>query len=51
MVAMLPIDYSIGPILLVDFKLNLLKKNDDPDFQVFTMKMTGHTGLEEKSKK
>ena len=27
------------------------KKNDDSDFQVFGIKMTGHTGLEEKSKK
>ena len=27
------------------------KKNDVSDFQVFGIKMTGHTGLEEKSKK
>jgi hypothetical protein len=27
------------------------KKNDDSDFEVFGIKMTGHTGLEEKSKK
>ena len=27
------------------------KKKDDSDFQVFGIKMTGHTGLKEKSKK
>ena len=27
------------------------KKNVDSDFQVFGIKMTGHMGLEEKSKK
>ena len=27
------------------------KKNDVSDFQVFGIKMTGHTGLEEKSEK
>jgi hypothetical protein len=36
----------------VDFKFNLLeKKKDVSDFQVFGIKMTEHTGLEEKSKK
>ena len=36
---------------MVDFEFNLLEKNDDSDFQVFGNKMTGHTGLVEKSKK